>query len=138
MSHHARLITPLEAVTVVTSECVTLAIDTPIKCVTLAGDGSYLFEAALVAGKRSSGWVIFRTHADLPAFTDKGAAHRARQVHATLQPGRPVAGEEHVVKPVAVRVSRTQRAWVERRAARKASTVSEYIRALLEADGMPG
>ena len=88
MSHWARLIKPLDAKTVITQELVTLGIDTPIKCVKLA-DGAYVFQAALIVGRRSSGWVMFRTEADLPAFTDKGSAHRARQVSATLRPGRP-------------------------------------------------
>ncbi len=141
MSHHARLISRLQAVTVVTQERIILEVDTPIKCVELKGTENdlngveYVFEAALIVGKRSSGWVLFRTDEDLPAFTDTGSAHRARRVHATLKPGRPLTGEENT--PVAVRVSREQRSWIERRAARTKSSVSEYVRRLLEAQGMP-
>ncbi len=152
MSHFARLVAQLEAWTAATGEKVTLGADIEIKCVQVV-DGGYRFEArvslpfptngiAVIGVMKAqqgttSAWLLLETHEDLPAFTDKGRAHRARQIHATLKPGRPLTGEEHVVKPIAVRVSRTQRYWVERRSGRRDQTVSEYIRGLLEADGMP-
>lgn len=144
MSHYARTIKPLDAWTVATHEKVTLGVDTEIKCVKIV-DGEFRFEARVFLSNfverpdvrtRFGSWLVLATDEDLPAFTDKGSAHRARRVQATLQRGRPAGGEEPV-KPVAVRLSTVQRLFVERRATRKKTTVSEYIRTLLEADGMP-
>lgn len=137
MSHFARIVEALTVWTVATREEVTLAVDTEIKRVKVV-EGGFRFEAhSLIGNGRDRVWLVLETDEDLPAFTDKGRAHRARQVHATLQPGRPLTGEEHVVRPIAFRPTSTQRKWIERRATRKQLTVSEYVRSCLEADGMP-
>ncbi len=137
MSHFARIVENMPSWVKATAELVTVGVDTEIKRVKIVDGSIYQFEAFLNLGDVRA-WVLLETEEDLPAFTDKGRAHRARQKHATLAPGRPLEGEEHVVRPVAVRVSATQRQWVARKAARKHLTVSEYLRGLLEADGMPG
>ncbi len=145
MSHFARIVEQLEAWTVATNERVVVSVDTEIKKVRVV-DGGFQFEARMIfqtpalreAGHSGvSGWLVLGTPEDLPAFTDKGRAHRARQKHATLAPGRPLEGDEPTVKPVAFRPTAAQRAWVEHQAARKELTVSEYVREALHAKGMP-
>jgi hypothetical protein len=140
MSHYAQIVKPLKVFApnaeLVHPGGLQLAIGTQIKSVKLDG-GVYTFKV-LASGSPDEGpWFDVYTDEDLPAFTDKGSSHRARKVSATLRPGRPLASVEPAVRPIAFRPTAKQRAWIERTAARKLMTVSEYIRARLEADGMP-
>ena len=137
MSHYARLIKPLTAVTTATREAVELPIDTEVKRVNVT-EGGYAFQALYYArgmfgGAR--GWLVLETDEDLPAFTDKGRAARAER----RPRGRPPRGKASTasVQPVAVRLDEMQRAWVRARAESQHLTVSEYIRNLLTADGLP-
>lgn len=137
MSHYARTIKPLDAHTVATGERVTLGLDTPIKRVQLI-DGVYHFEAhTLIGNGRDKVWLVLNTEEDLPAFTDKGAAHRAKPQHATLRKGRPLAGTENTVRPIAFRPTPAQREWIETMARRGDKSVSEWLRARLVDLGMP-
>lgn len=104
-----------------------LEVDTEIKNVKCV-DGGYRFDA-LIAGA----WVSVLTTEDLPAFTDKGRAQRG----ATLKPGRPQEGSEPMAGLLAVRVSIEQRDYVRAKASIDGIEVSEYLRGLLIADGMP-
>lgn len=137
MSHYARLIKPLTAHTLATNERVDIGRDVPIKCVKLV-DGCYHFQAHVqLPLLRTGSWLVLVTEEDLPSFTDKGSAHRARKVHATLAKGRPLTGEEHVVRAIAFRPTAPQREWIETMAARGDKTVSEWLRSRLIALGMP-
>ncbi len=134
MSHYAKLIAPLKANTVVTRECITLEVNTPIKGVSL-NNGVYTFEAALHVGKRSSGWVIFRTQDDLPAFTDKGSAQRAAP--ATLRPGRPTGSSSKATRRLVCKVTDEQATAVEAIAEKEETNVPGLIRKALIERGMP-
>lgn len=137
MSHYARIVKELPSWTVTTHERVDLGVDTQIRNVKL-GDGSYTFEARVVLPSATLGaWLRLETFEDLPAFTDKGTAQRARRNHSTLRRGRPLTGDEHVARPIAFRPTRAQAEWVHKRAAKLKMTVSDYVRRTLSADGMP-
>lgn len=136
MSHFTRIVEPLKAWVQATAEPVTLATDTEIKCVKIVDGSIFRFQASMDLGDVRA-WVVLETEEDLPAFTDKGRAHRARHIHATLQPGRPLTGEEHVVRPIAFRPTAAQRAWLQRHADKRDVTLSELVRLGLTKLGMP-
>jgi hypothetical protein len=133
VSHYARLIREVSTATVATGERLLLAVGTAIRNVRLDYKHEYGFEAQLPVGR---GWIEVITDEDLPAFTDKGSSHRARKVHATLQPGRPLTGEEHV-RAIAFRPTQEQSAWLQKRCVKHDLTMSEMIREALHKIGMP-
>lgn len=113
-----------------TVETLRVAPGTELKRITI-GEGCFHFMAK-IAGQ----WIALETDADLPAFTDKGRAQREKPRRPR---GRPMRGKSSTlgVQPVAVRLDEQQRAWVRARAEAQHLTVSEYIRNLLSADGLP-
>lgn len=109
-----------------------LDVGTEVKCVELV-DGGYRCHARV--GPNT--WIAFETSEDLPAFTDKGRAHRERQVAATLRKGRPPGGGSHQERAIAFRPTTEQRAWLQASAEKKRTTMSKLVREALIKLGMP-
>jgi hypothetical protein len=125
----------MEATLDVVFEKVTLPIGTQIcKVRDGANGGCYEFDAS----EHGLVWRKFSTIEDLPAFTDRGIAKaedRELSVHPALKRGRPPSEEEK--KPLGVKLSDAQRAWVEYRAKLRKVTASEFVREVLQRRGMP-
>lgn len=132
MSHYARLITPIEVVGIESGARITIGNDTEIKRIKIDEHGRFVFEA-MIAGV----WASVATDADLPACTDKGSAHRARQVEATLRPGRPAGGGSRQERAIAFRPTAEQREWLTKHAKRHKLTLSALVRRGLVKLGMP-
>lgn len=64
---------------------------TPVKDIRLGADGSYTFLAYLPRDRlqEAKRWRQCRTDNDLPAFTDKGTAHREAHSRSVGARGRP-------------------------------------------------
>lgn len=136
MSHYAQIIKKLDVMHMSGNAALCLEVGTEIRSVKLE-DGRYTFKCRLYGVPHDGPWFEVYTDEDLPAFTDKGSAHRARQVHATLRRGRPLTGEEHVTKPIAFRPTLEQREWMQKHADKKSITISELVRLGLFKLGMP-
>lgn len=128
---YARTTASLKCTT--TAGTITLPSDTEIKGVKIEGE-RYVFDARV----RSTGaWVRASFAGDLPAFTDKGQAHRAAHRADKLVHGRPRVSSDRSSKRLVAKVTEEQYAWAEREASRKEQTISQFLRARLISDGMP-
>lgn len=139
MSHYARLVEPLTVSVASTGAKMALGIDTEIKRVRLV-DGVYHFDARYhmhTLAQVVEGWIEVSTEEDLPAFTDKGRAHRERDVQPTLKPGRPVGGGAPTERAIAFRPTTAQREWLMKRAKKSKTTLSGLVRDALHSLGMP-
>lgn len=136
MSHYARLITVLSIkrrdaykLAVVSHN---LPVGTEIKNVEVFNEG-YSFDARV-----GGGWVRCQTNEDLPAFTDKGSAHREEYAKSlSLRVGRPMRGESPMSERLVCKVSPVQQKWVLQTAAAHDTSVSEFVRKALISSGMP-
>lgn len=109
--HHARIVEPVpfifDSPAKYRGAKSSLPINTPIKRVKLSG-GVYTFEALF--GRE---WHHVQTDADLPAFTDKGRAHRAEQSKraraSELRVGRPPKSNGPSTTTLTIRVTHEQK-----------------------------
>lgn len=129
MSHYAQIVEPLPLM----ERAHVLPIGTQVKNIELR-DGHYTFDGLLPT---HGGWERYATTEDLPAFTDRGRAHRERSVAATLKPGRPPGGGTTQERAIAFRPTTEQREWLQARAKKKRTTMSKLVRDALIALGMP-
>lgn len=125
---YAILTEPLKASGAVDQKFSLLPEGTEIRWISLE-NGVYRFDAR-VAGE----WIDVVTVDDLPAYTDRGAAQRARGRPAKLRPGRP---SESLTRPFGLRFSLAQRDYVRECAKREGCKPSEWIRRVLIEQGMP-
>lgn len=134
MSHYARLIAPLKVVSCHGVSYV-LPVNTLVKLVKLE-DGQFRFMASMKPGELHEGWLEWHTTEDLPAFTDKGSAHRDEYAKR-LSVGRPMRGESPMSERLVCKVSPVQQKWVLQTAAAHDTSVSEFVRKALISSGMP-
>lgn len=109
-----------------------LPVGTLVKWIELRPRGVYAFQAY---PPNESEWLSVVTVADLPAHTDKGAQQRAAGRPARLKRGKPSFGAE--LRPLGVKLSEMQRAWVEEMAKREDYKPSTWVKRVLEEMGMP-
>lgn len=115
-----------------------LPIGTRVKNVRPHDDG-YAFDAE-VGGV----WIRLSTLEELPMYTDKGRAHRAKSRYPVMEPeppreqGRPPVNSMATIgHALAVRLTAKQREWVSAKAERVKLSPSAYVRHLLLKAGMP-
>lgn len=133
MSHYAQLVKPLPAM--FNADLLTL----PVGCEIAKVEHSFnawSFSARVEA--ETGAWCHYTTCEDLPSFTDRGLAKaedRELAVHPALKRGRPPVDEER--KPLGVRLSDAQRAWIDYRAKLRKISASDFVREVLQRRGMP-
>lgn len=136
MSHYARLVAPLKVVSCYGVADV-LPVNTLVKRVKLE-DGEFRFMASMKPDALHEGWLEWHTTEDLPAFTDKGRAHReAHTGRTTLRQGRPTVSTEAATHRLVCKVTEAQAEAVEAIAAAEDTNVPGLIRKALTERGMP-